>query len=98
MRPYLSKDFRKIAFNSFHGLSHPGIRATRKMVSKKLFWPGMNTDIGPWAKACIQCQRSKANRHVISELGKFPEVSGFEHIQMQISLVHCQHLRRDIGI
>ncbi|KAG6453520.1 hypothetical protein O3G_MSEX008200 [Manduca sexta] len=84
VRPYITEDFRKIAFDSVHNLSHPGIRTTRKMVSKHFFWPSMNKDIGQWAKACSQCQKSKVSRHTISDLGKFPNAARFEHVHVDI--------------
>lgn len=37
VRPYLPHKFRKIAFDTVHNISHPGIRATRKMVTKRFF-------------------------------------------------------------
>lgn len=84
IRPYLTEEFRKLAFYSIHNLSHPGVRASRKLISKKFFWPGMNRDIGHWARACIQCQKSKISRHTISQLGQFPTANRFEHIHVDI--------------
>lgn len=84
-RPYIPQDMRRQIFDGLHGLSHPGIRATRKLIASKYFWPKMNTDTSAWAKACIPCQRSKINRHTKSEVGKFELPSGrFEHIHMDL--------------
>ncbi|XP_050359901.1 uncharacterized protein LOC126779826 [Nymphalis io] len=44
----------------------------------------MNTDIGTWTKACINCQRAKIHRHVITPLGEFPPSQRFEHIHIDI--------------
>lgn len=84
VRPYLPKTYRRIAFDAIHKLSHPGIRASRKMVSEKFFWPSMNRDIGTWAKTCISCQRSKVIRHTNSALEAFPSCDRFEHIHVDI--------------
>lgn len=84
IRPYLPEKFRKQAFENIHGLSHPGIKVTKKLVAQKYFWPGMNKDVGLWAKACIGCQRAKIQRHTISDLGKFPDCDRFEHIHIDI--------------
>lgn len=84
LRPYLPEKFRQIAFNSIHSLSHPGVRTTRKLVAQRYFWPGMNSDVGRWAKACLQCQKSKISRHVVSNLGEFSKAARFEHIHVDI--------------
>lgn len=84
IRPYLPQEFRKLAFYSIHNLSHPGIRTSRKMISQKFYWPGMNRDCGLWAKTCIPCQKSKINRHTISDIGNFPQAGRFEHIHVDI--------------
>lgn len=83
-RPYLPVRFRQIAFKSVHNLSHPGIRTTRKMMTSKFFWPGMNRDIGVWAKCCLPCQRAKVTRHTVSEFNEYPSVERFEHINVDI--------------
>ena len=84
VRPYLPLEFRKVAYNTIHDLCHPGVRATRKLITQRYFWPGMNTDIGNWAKACIECQRAKTTRHTIAPMGKFEAANRFEHVHMDI--------------
>ena len=84
IRPYIPQEFRRVAFDSIHNLSHPGIRATRKLVGKKFFWPNMNSDINLWSKTCLQCQRSKINRYTISDVGQFPKADRFQHIHIDI--------------
>lgn len=84
IRPYLPEKFRKLAFNLVHSLSHPGVNNTRKLVSQRFFWPGMNKDVSVWAKTCIPCQRSKVQRHTVSFLGQFPAAGRFEHIHTDI--------------
>ena len=32
-------------FNSLHNLSHPGIRATQKLITSRFVWPGINSDV-----------------------------------------------------
>ncbi|CAK1600424.1 unnamed protein product [Parnassius mnemosyne] len=44
----------------------------------------MNRDVSLWAKTCILCQRSKVNRHTVSNLTKFSEVDRFEHVHIDI--------------
>lgn len=84
-RPYLPEEFRYAAYNAVHGLSHPGVRATRKLIQTRYFWPSMQADIGKWAKACTQCQRAKIQRHTTSEVSMFPPTTDrFMHIHIDI--------------
>lgn len=84
IRPYLPMQFRKVAFDLVHNLSHPGINTTRKLVCQRYFWPGMNKDVNKWAKTCIQCQKAKVQRHTVSFLGQFATAGRFEHIHIDI--------------
>lgn len=84
-RPYIPKTLRRNIFDALHGLSHPGIRATRKLIASRYFWPKMNTDLQLWSKACIPCQKSKVHRHIKSEHGVFDVPSArFEHIHIDL--------------
>lgn len=64
LRPYVPQPLRRNIFNSLHGLSHPGIRATKKLITKRFIWPSINKDCKNWARQCIPCQRCKITRHV----------------------------------
>ena len=44
-RPYIPPSLRKRLFTHFHNLSHPGRRATTKLISNRFVWPNMHTDI-----------------------------------------------------
>ncbi|CAG4962128.1 unnamed protein product [Colias eurytheme] len=44
----------------------------------------MNSDINLWSKTCLECQRSKIDRHSVADLGKFPNADRFEHIHVDI--------------
>lgn len=83
-RPYLTKEFRRVAFDTIHNLSHPGIRATRQLVSNRYFWIGMNKDINSWTKSCVRCQRSKVLKHTVSDLGQFQNADRFQHVHIDI--------------
>ena len=62
-RPYVPNSFRRAIFESLHSLSHPGIRATQRLVTSRFVWPGVRADVRRWARTCLQCQRSKIHRH-----------------------------------
>ena len=44
-RPIVPRDYRRIVFDAIHGLSHPGIRATQKLIASRYVWPNMNKDV-----------------------------------------------------
>ena len=58
-------------FNAVHSISHPGIRASRKLIGQRFAWKGMNKDIANFAKACISCQQAKIHRHNTPPLQSF---------------------------
>ncbi|UYV74544.1 hypothetical protein LAZ67_12000082 [Cordylochernes scorpioides] len=97
-RPFVPENFRRQIFNSLHNLSHPGIRATRKLITQKYFWPKMNQTINHWSKSCLDCQKSKIHRHTITKHGIFPLLSTrFEHVHLDLigPLPHsenCTHI------
>lgn len=49
IRIYVPAILRKKIYDNVHNLSHPGGRATRKMISSKFVWPKMKHDITSWA-------------------------------------------------
>lgn len=94
-RPYLPSPFRRAAFNAIHQLSHPGIKASARAVAQRYVWPSIRSDCRAWARACIQCQRSKITRHVHSPLGSFsPPSSRFEHVHIDIIVMPCSEGNR----
>lgn len=84
-RPYLPVSLRKVVFNKIHSLSHPGIRATRKLLVNKYFWPFMKKDINSWTRDCLICQKHKINVYTKSPIQPIEVPKGrFEHIHMDI--------------
>lgn len=84
-RPYVPLKFRKIIFNNIHGLSHPGTRSTRRLLTQRFVWPSINKDCNEWVKTCQICQAAKVNRHTKSKFGTFPaETQRFATIHMDI--------------
>ena len=84
-RPFVTPQYRKAAFNSVHRLSHPGVKATVKLVTQRFVWPSVKADCRKWARACIDCQRSKVSRHVSAPVGSFaPPSARFEHVHMDL--------------
>lgn len=62
-RLYVPEDVRFRTFTQLHEMAHAGPRAMRKLIAKRYFWPGMNSDIANWARQCEACGRAKVSRH-----------------------------------
>ena len=84
-RPLVPSSWRRTVFDSLHSLSHPGIRATQRLLTARYVWPGINIDVRRWARSCLQCQRSKVQRHTITPFSTFatPDVR-FDKIHIDI--------------
>lgn len=83
-RPYLPESFRFPVFKTIHNMSHPGVRTTRGLITQRFFWPSMNRDVGEWTRSCIECQRTKVQRHTISPLEEYPNADRLAHINADI--------------
>lgn len=84
-RPFLPSSLRRKIFDRLHSLSHPGPKASARLVSDRFVWPNINKDCRNWAKSCLNCQRSKVTRHVSSPLGQFSTPSHrLRHIHIDI--------------
>jgi hypothetical protein len=84
-RPLVPIPFRRQIFDALHNLSHPAIRATKKIVSDKYVWHGMGHQVGKWAKECVDCQRAKVHRHVHSPVEAYDEpVRRFDHVNIDL--------------
>ncbi|TNN11539.1 Retrovirus-related Pol polyprotein, partial [Schistosoma japonicum] len=53
------RSYRSVIFDTLHNLSHPGVRATRKLITERFCWPKMNKDTKEWARTCMACQKNK---------------------------------------
>lgn len=84
-RIYLPETLRQSYFSLLHNNSHPGTRASKKLVSSRYFWPAINKDVTKWTRQCIDCQKSKIVRHTKSPINRFPPTSArFDHIHIDL--------------
>ena len=84
-RPYVPQSFRRIVFDNLHSLSHPGIRATQKLIGSRYVWPSMRRDLRDWTRTCSSCQRTKIQRHTRSSSGIFPlPEARFQHVHIDL--------------
>ena len=84
-RPVLPVALRQPFVKALHDLSHPGIEATVKLVSKRFVWPGMDRDVRRWTRTCLACQRCKIGRHTKSAVSTFPAPQQrFDHVHVDL--------------
>lgn len=85
IRPFVPKSFRHQVLQKIHGNSHPGTRATIKLMTDRFVWPSIKKDCSKFVKTCIPCQRSKVTRHNKTPLSKYiPPNERFTHINIDI--------------
>lgn len=58
-------------FITRQNLSHPGLRATQRLVTSKFIWPGIRRDVLQWDRECLTCHRAKVTGHTHTSVGKF---------------------------
>jgi cleavage and polyadenylation specificity factor subunit 1 len=84
-RPFLPAAFRADACAALHGLHHPGIRGTKKLLCASFCWPGISKDAGLFARNCLQCQRGKIHRHITVQAAHVPvPIRRFAHIHVDL--------------
>ena len=59
IRPLVPSTHRKAVFQVIHDLAHPGIRATKRLVTSRFVWPGCSSDVATWCRQCGGCARGK---------------------------------------
>ena len=84
-RPILPPCWRRPAFDIIHGLSHPSVRTTKRLVGDKFVWHGMSKDVTEWAQRCLECQRNKVHKGTHPPLGHFPvPLQRFSHVNVDL--------------
>jgi transposase InsO family protein len=62
-RPLVPLPFCRGIFDGLHNAGHPGMRATRRLISSRFVWPSMALQINEWARQCVACQGAKTTVH-----------------------------------
>ncbi|UYV70374.1 hypothetical protein LAZ67_7002762 [Cordylochernes scorpioides] len=84
-RPFVPAPCRRIFFSAYHNLSHPGLRATTRMVTAHYVWPAVKKDCALWTRACHRCQVSKTSRPTRTPLQSFSPPDGrFSHVYIDL--------------
>jgi hypothetical protein len=63
LRPYIPAPLWLQVFQSIHGLSDSGTKATAKLVAQRFVRPGVQNNCRTYARACQSCQCSKVSCH-----------------------------------
>nr|VZI05873.1 unnamed protein product [Spirometra erinaceieuropaei] len=89
-RPFVPATLRRHVFNGLHTLSHPGVRATVKLITDRFVWPNINRDVRRWTRSCLPCQRAKTHRHTITPPGTFATPDArFSHVHIDLADIGC---------
>nr|VZI35605.1 unnamed protein product [Spirometra erinaceieuropaei] len=84
-RPYVPASMRRAVFQTLHGLSHPGIRTSQKLLAERFVWPELNKDVKAWTRSCLCCQRNRVQLHNKSPSGTFPSPDArFNHVYLDV--------------
>ena len=84
-RPVVPEAWQKPIFDHFHQFSHPGAKATNKLISEHFVWHRMKPTITKWVKECQHCQASKVQRHVRHPPQDFDSPTGrFGHLHVDV--------------
>jgi cleavage and polyadenylation specificity factor subunit 1 len=84
-RPLVPQEDRLMVFKSIHGVAHPGIRATRRMVAARFVWPNMRADIASWCRDCVACQRAKVTKQPRASIQPIPiPRRRFSHVHVDL--------------
>jgi len=71
-RPVVPTSLRRLIFNRFHSLSHPGIKATIRIIASRYFWSSLKADVKLWCQQCLECQSCKVNKHTKKPIQELP--------------------------
>lgn len=84
-RPYIPTTLRKNIFDQVHNLSHPGVKATVKLVKKSFVWPSLSKDVQIFCKSCIACQKTKVHKHNKTQFQQIQTPNErFEHVHIDL--------------
>jgi hypothetical protein len=71
-RPVIPVEDRRPVFEAFHSLAHPGIRASKWLVSSRVVWPRMAADTAGWCQDCVACQLAKVTKQATTAVVPIP--------------------------
>jgi transposase InsO family protein len=71
--------------SSLHNIAHPGIRATKRLVTSRFVWRRMGADIAEFCRSCQQCARSKVTSTVHTQVQPIElPAKRFSHVHIDL--------------
>lgn len=70
--PYVPEAMQRQIFDQLHSLSHPGAKATAKLICSRYAGENLHANALKWTQQCLQCQANKVTRHTKSPLLRTP--------------------------
>jgi cleavage and polyadenylation specificity factor subunit 1 len=84
-RPFIPVILRNPIIKQLHNLTHPGTKATARLVKQHYVWPGCDRDSHLFAKQCNTCQAAKKGLNTITPLMKpVPPNGRFKELNVDI--------------
>jgi cleavage and polyadenylation specificity factor subunit 1 len=84
-RPVVPTTQQRHIFDTLHNISHPGVKASQKLICDRFVWTNMRKDIQNWCQQCHDCQSSKVQRHFRSAIETIPTPEkSFSHIHVDL--------------
>ena len=84
-RLYIPRTMRRQIFDKYHDKVHRGIKASRRYLAKRYFWPEMATQIAEWVESCVPCGLAKSTRKTHAPQGEFEaDLSRFHTVHIDI--------------
>jgi RNase H-like domain found in reverse transcriptase/Reverse transcriptase (RNA-dependent DNA polymerase)/Integrase zinc binding domain len=84
-RPLVPRRWRQAVFRMLHGLSHPGVKATKRLVAARFVWRGCATDVAEWCRRCTGCARGKPGGTLETPPAAIPiPEERFSHVHVDI--------------
>ena len=85
LRPLVPVQQRRRVVEAIHGLAHPGIRASKRLITSKFLWKGCAADIAAWCRECQGCSRGKVTVQESTAAEVIPVSGGrFSHVHVDI--------------
>jgi Integrase zinc binding domain len=84
-RLLVPRRWRQAVFWMLHGLSHPGVKATKRLVAARFVWRGCATDVAEWCRRCPGCARGKLGGTLETPAAAIPiPEERFSHVHVDI--------------
>jgi hypothetical protein len=86
VRPVVPATFQRTVFAAVHGLAPPGIKATRRMISRRFVWHRCAADVSRWCRDCQECQHDKVTKQLATATLAIPvPEKRFSHLHVDLS-------------